>query len=88
MPIIMIVPPEMPVSCADGIRRLRASPAEATQFRLVGIGSTAFIGAELFRQTAKLEMTHVPYRGSPEAQTAVIRNDAQTSSRSGMLAPI
>ena len=55
---------------------MRARPKQLN-FASSGLASTAFIGAELFRQTAKLDMTHVPYRGSPEAQTAVIRNDAQ-----------
>ena len=77
MPTIMIVPPDMPVSSLkEFVAYVKARPKQLN-FASSGLASTAFIGAELFRQTAKLEMTHVPYRGSPEAQTAVIRNDAQ-----------
>ncbi len=77
MPTIMIVPPEMPVSSLkEFIDYVRVRPKQLN-FASSGLASTAFIGAELFRQTAKLEMTHVPYKGSPEAQTAIIRNDAQ-----------
>ena len=77
MPTIMIVPPDMPVSSLkEFVAYVKARPKQLN-FASSGLASTAFIGAELFRQTAKLEMTYVPYRGSPEAQTAVIRNDAQ-----------
>lgn len=78
MPLIMVVPPEMPVSSLkEFVDYVRARPKQLN-FASSGLASTAFIGAELFRQTAKLEMTHVPYKGSPEAQTSVMRNDAQT----------
>lgn len=77
MPTIMIVPPDMPVSTLkEFVDYVRGRPKQLN-FASSGLASTAFIGAELFRQTAKLDMTHVPYKGSPEAQTAVIRNDAQ-----------
>ncbi|HWV53970.1 tripartite tricarboxylate transporter substrate binding protein [Pseudorhodoplanes sp.] len=77
MPTIMIVPPDMPVSSLkEFVDYVRARPKQLN-FASSGLASTAFIGAELFRQTAKLDMTHVPFKGSPEAQTAVIRNDAQ-----------
>ena len=77
MPTIMIVPPEMPVkSLSDFIAYVKERPKQLN-FASSGLASTAFIGAELFRQTAQLEMSHVPYRGSPEAQTAVMRNDVQ-----------
>ena len=87
MPTIMIVPPDMPVSpLKEFIDYVRGRPKQFN-FASSGLASTAFIGAELFRQTAKLEMTHVPYKGSPEAQTAVIRNDTQISSRCGTSPP-
>jgi tripartite-type tricarboxylate transporter receptor subunit TctC len=61
MPLIMVVPPEMPVSSLkEFVDYVRARPKQLN-FASSGLASTAFIGAELFRQTAKLEMTHVPY---------------------------
>lgn len=77
MPLIAVVPPDMPVaSLKEFVDYVRARPKQLN-FASSGLASTAFIGAELFRQTAKLDMTHVPYKGSPEAQTSVMRNDAQ-----------
>ncbi len=46
-------------------------------FSSAGVASTSFLSAEIFRQEAKIDMLHVPYKGSPEATTAVIRGDAQ-----------
>lgn len=77
MPMIMIAPTDMPVkSLGEFVTFVKDRPKELN-FASSGLASTAFIGAELFRQTAKLEMSHVPYRGSPEAQTAIMRNDVQ-----------
>jgi tripartite-type tricarboxylate transporter receptor subunit TctC len=77
MPTIMIVPPDLPVaSLKEFVAYVRERPKQVN-FASSGLASTAFIGAELFRQTAKLDMSHIPYRGSPEAQTAVMRNDVQ-----------
>jgi tripartite-type tricarboxylate transporter receptor subunit TctC len=36
-----------------------------------------FLSAEILRQNAKINMVHVPYKGAPEAVTAVVRGDAQ-----------
>lgn len=41
----------------------------------VGAGSLGHLGAELFRSMAGIELTHVPYRGAPEAHTALLRGD-------------
>jgi len=76
-PRILVARKGMPANnLQEFVAYVKARPKQLN-FASSGLASTAFIGAELFRQTAKLEMTHVPYRGSPEAQTAVIRNDAQ-----------
>ena len=77
MPTIMVVPPDLPVaSLKEFVAYVRERPKQVN-FASSGLASTAFIGAELFRQTANLDMSHVPYRGSPEAQTAIMRNDVQ-----------
>jgi tripartite-type tricarboxylate transporter receptor subunit TctC len=42
-----------------------------------GVASTSYLSAEIFKQDAKINIVHIPYKGAPEATTAVIRNDAQ-----------
>jgi tripartite-type tricarboxylate transporter receptor subunit TctC len=38
----------------------------------VGVGSLAHLATELFLATARVKMTHIPYRSVPEAQQAVM----------------
>ena len=42
-----------------------------------GLASTSYLGAELLKQTAKIDIVHVPNKGAPEAVTSVMRNDSQ-----------
>jgi tripartite-type tricarboxylate transporter receptor subunit TctC len=44
-------------------------------YATVGVGSLGHLGAELFRSAAGIELTHVPFRSTPEAQTALLRGD-------------
>ncbi len=41
----------------------------------VGVGSLAHLSMELFLSTAGVKITHVPYRGVPQAQQAVITGE-------------
>src|SRR5207302_1591475 len=41
-----------------------------------GLGSTTGIAAELLKQTTNTDIVHLPFRGLPESQTAIIRGDA------------
>jgi tripartite-type tricarboxylate transporter receptor subunit TctC len=44
-------------------------------FSSAGVASTTFLAAETLRQAADLKMVHVPFKGVPEAVTAVLRGD-------------
>ena len=46
-------------------------------FSSAGIASTSYLSAEIFKQDAKINIVHVPFKGAPEAVTAVVRNDVQ-----------
>jgi tripartite-type tricarboxylate transporter receptor subunit TctC len=77
VPLVGIVPPDFPGNTiADFIARAKEKPG-VLNFSSAGVASTSFLSAEIFRQEAKIDMQHVPYKGSPEAITAVIRGDAQ-----------
>ena len=41
----------------------------------VGVGSLAHLSTELFLTTAGVKMTHIPYRGVPQAQQAVMTGE-------------
>jgi tripartite-type tricarboxylate transporter receptor subunit TctC len=77
VPLVAIVPPDFPgKTLADFIARAKEKPG-ALNFSSAGVASTSFLATEIMRQDAKIDMQHVPYKGAPEATTAVIRGDAQ-----------
>jgi tripartite-type tricarboxylate transporter receptor subunit TctC len=77
VPLVAIVPPDFPGnSVKDFIARAKEKPG-ALNFSSAGVASTSYLSAEILKQDAKIDILHVPYKGSPEATTAVIRGDAQ-----------
>lgn len=76
VPLVMIVPPALRVATVrELIAQARERPGQLN-FANAGVSTTSFLSAEIFKQNAKIDVTHVPYRGAPEAITAVVRGDA------------
>lgn len=74
-PLIMVVPPDSPVkSVKDLIELARAKPGDLN-YSSAGLGSTTGIAGALFKQVAKVDIVHVPFKGLPETHTAIIRGD-------------
>jgi tripartite-type tricarboxylate transporter receptor subunit TctC len=70
-PNVVLVAPQSPIK---NIRDLIAFAKEKAKsggatYGSAGIGSSLHLAAELFRQQANVEFTHVPYRGSSPALT-------------------
>jgi tripartite-type tricarboxylate transporter receptor subunit TctC len=77
VPQVLIVPPELPVkTVTDFIALANASPGKLN-FASAGLASTSYLGAELFKQMAKIDIVHIPHKGAPESVTSVMRNDSQ-----------
>lgn len=75
-PQVALVPPSFPVNTlAEFIALAKQQPGKLN-FSSAGIASTSYLCAELFKQAAKIDIVHVPYKG-PEAGLAVMRGDAQ-----------
>ena len=71
-PNALIVAPEVPVSSVkELIAYVKSRPAGEVNYASAGIGTSHHLGAELFASMIGAKMTHVPYKGSPEAVTAV-----------------
>ena len=76
MPSILIAPADGPSkSLKDLIAEAKAKPG-TLNYASAGLGSATSIAAEVLRQTAGLDMVHVPYKGMPESQTSIIRGDS------------
>ena len=77
VPLVAIVPPDFPGnSVKDFIARAKEKPGQLN-FSSAGVASTSYLSAEILKQDAKIDIVHVPFKGAPEAVTAVIRNDVQ-----------
>ena len=69
---ILVVNPNVPVqSLAELIALLRANPGKFN-YASSGHGTAAHLAAELFKAEAKVEITHVPYKGGAPALQDVI----------------
>jgi tripartite-type tricarboxylate transporter receptor subunit TctC len=71
-PNVLVVPAESPYkSVGDVIAAARASPGKLT-YASFGNGTSAHLAGEMFTNLAKVEMTHVPYKGFGPAMTDVL----------------
>jgi len=76
-PMVMVVPAELPIkSVAEFITMVRAKPG-AVSFASSGSGALPHLTTEKFRLAAKLEMLHVPYKGSGPALVDLLAGRTQ-----------
>lgn len=74
-PFTMIVEPSLPAkTLKEFIDLAKANPGKYN-FSSAGVASATFLVSESFRQAAKLELVHVPFKSVPEAVTAALRGD-------------
>ncbi len=77
VPQVLIVPPDLPVKSVKDFIALANSTPGKLNFASAGLASTSYLGAELFKQMAKIDIVHIPHKGAPESVTSVMRNDSQ-----------
>jgi tripartite-type tricarboxylate transporter receptor subunit TctC len=71
-PNLLVVPNSSPFrSVADVVAAARTNPGKVT-FASPGHGSSPHMSGELFKYMAKVDLTHVPYRGASPAYTDLI----------------
>ena len=68
-PLVLIVSPSLGVKTVKELIALAQQKPGQLNFGSSGIGSGTHFGGELFKLSAKINVTHVPYRGTPEALT-------------------
>jgi len=70
--LLMVTRPDFPASdVAELIALAKQKPGKVV-FGSPGFGATQHLAAELFKQTAGVDMLHVPFRTSPEVTTALL----------------
>ena len=74
---IVVVNPKSPIqSIADLIAAARADPGKLS-YGTFGIGTSAHLAGELFKDMAKVDLTTVPYKGAAPAITDLIGGQIQ-----------
>jgi tripartite-type tricarboxylate transporter receptor subunit TctC len=68
---VLSVHPSVPVHDVKALIALARSRPGVLTFSSPGVGSSAHLAGELFNMMAQINMLHVPFKGSPEAATAV-----------------
>jgi tripartite-type tricarboxylate transporter receptor subunit TctC len=69
---LLVVHPSVPArSVPELIAYARANPGKLT-FASAGMGTASHLAGELFKSMAKVEMTHVPYKGNVPAITDLL----------------
>lgn len=72
IPSVLVVPAASPYkSPKDLIAAAKASPGKLS-YGSGGVGASAHLAGELFKSVAKIDITHVPYKGSGPALTDVM----------------
>jgi tripartite-type tricarboxylate transporter receptor subunit TctC len=78
-PNVLVVNPQLPVnSVKELIAYARANPGKLN-LASAGVGSFQHLSGELFTRMAKIEMTHVPFKGGGPAMTDVIAGQSQVT---------
>jgi tripartite-type tricarboxylate transporter receptor subunit TctC len=76
-PLIMTVNSNLPAKdVKELIAYAKANPGKLN-FGSSGIGAAAHLTCELFKQTAGIDMVHIPFKGTAPATQAVMANDIQ-----------
>jgi len=79
LPSVLVVPTSLGVNTvAEFLAKVKDSPNKIN-FASIGAGSLSHLTMEALAQRAGTKMVHVPYPGSPQAITAVIRGDVQAA---------
>ena len=77
VPLVLIINPELPAKTVKEFIDLAKAKPGSMNFASPGLGSTTFIAGALFKDAAKLDLVHVPYKGAPESNMSVVRGDSQ-----------
>jgi len=76
-PQTLLVPANSPAKTMKELVALAKAKPGALNYGSLGSGSTSHLTMELFRSTTGIQLTHVPYKGSPPAYTDLFSGNIQ-----------
>ena len=74
---VLIVGSDSPVKTTQEMIALAKAKPGTLNYGSVGSGSLGHLGAKLMRSMARLQITHVPYKASPQVLTALVSGEIQ-----------
>ena len=74
---ILVVHPDVPVKTVQELIELSKAKPGALNYASAGNGTTLHLAGEMFKSLAKVDITHVPYKGSGPALTDLIGGRVQ-----------
>jgi tripartite-type tricarboxylate transporter receptor subunit TctC len=77
IPLVLVVHPSLPVKTVKDLIALAKSRPGEINFGSAGLGATTHLAVELFIALTGVKMTHVPYKGSPQAVTDLVAGNVQ-----------
>ncbi len=76
-PFLLVVPPSLGVKSVKELIALAQQKPGQLNFGSSGVGSGTHFGGEVFKLAARIDVTHVPYRGTSEALTDTMSGRVQ-----------
>jgi len=76
-PTVLVVTPELGVKSVKELIALAKARPGTISFGSSGVGSSTHLALELFKSLAHVDITHIPYTGSPQVVTDLLANRIQ-----------
>ncbi|WP_296555351.1 tripartite tricarboxylate transporter substrate binding protein [Pigmentiphaga sp.] len=76
-PLVLVVNPALPVKNLRGLIDYARAHPDKLSYASAGIGAISHLGGELFKSEAKVEITHVPYKGGGAAMPDLLGGQVQ-----------
>jgi len=73
---VLVVAPDGPKTVQELIAQARANPGKLN-FGSAGFGNLTHLSGELLKLRTGIDIVHIPYKGAPEAQTALLSGQIQ-----------
>jgi tripartite-type tricarboxylate transporter receptor subunit TctC len=77
VPVGFVVPPEWIGKTLKDFTALAKDKPGTLNFASAGRASSSYLAGETYKQTAKINITHIPHKGAPEALTSILRGESQ-----------
>jgi tripartite-type tricarboxylate transporter receptor subunit TctC len=74
---VLIVPRNSPANSLEQFISFAKSNPTQLNFASVGSGSLGHLAAELFKMMTSTSITHIPYKGTPQAMTSILSGEVQ-----------